>query len=119
MLETLYDRKAWEWADQNGRLTRRKLSSVLPVELNNRILAEETTLGENLDPEWEIFVRRQFKQESKKPMSRHFAAKPDAEFSERLACLKPIVDEIVAYLFPEPQIALADAVIQVQDRPGA
>ena len=99
VLETLYDREAWEWANQRGHLTNRKLSLVLPEQLNNRILDEETTLGENLDPAWEIFVRQEFKQEGKKPMSRHFAKKTDAEFGKRLVCLKPIVDEIVAYLF--------------------
>ena len=103
VLETLYDRRAWEWAEQKGYLADRPLLKCVPDELANRLLNQETTLSENLRTDWEIYVRRQFKQEGKGPLARYFARRPDEEFRERLACLRAVVEEIVAYLFPEGQ----------------
>ncbi len=101
VLETLYDRRAWEWAEQKGYLADRPLLKSVPDELANRLLNQETTLSDNLHADWEIYVRRQFKQEGKRPVARYFARRPDEEFRERLPCLQEVVEEIVTYLFPE------------------
>lgn len=106
VLETLYDREAWEWADNEGWLVdanEKNLSSILPNGLMNRIIKGETTINENLDSEWGIYVLREFDQASKGSMAKHFAGKPDTEFRHRLAGLEPVIFEIVGYLFPESQ----------------
>lgn len=103
VLETLYDREAWEWADNQGHLKERNALSIVPDELGNRILGGETTLPENLESEWAIYVKREFRQEGKGPMARHFAQKSSADFRNRLPILEKIVNEIVAYLFPNTE----------------
>ncbi|OEE65880.1 hypothetical protein A1OO_08710 [Enterovibrio norvegicus FF-33] len=101
VLETLYDRNAWMWADENNHLKERNILSIIPTNLNSRIIAEETTLSEHLDEEWEIYVRKEFTQAGKGPMSRHFCNKDDQEFRDRFACLEQLILQIEAYLFPE------------------
>ena len=101
VLETLYDRRAWEWAEQKGYLMDRPLVKSLPSDLAEQILNQEATLADNLPEDWEIYVRRQFRQEGKGPVARYFAQRPDQEFRERLPCLQEVVEEIVGYLFPE------------------
>ena len=101
VLETLYDRRAWEWAKQRGYLVSRPLTKSLPEELVDQILQQETMLSDNLHEEWEIYVCQQFRQEGKGPVARYFAQRPDEEFRERLLCLKEVVEEIVEYLFSD------------------
>ena len=104
VLETLYGPEAWRWADGNGYLVdRADLWKLLPRELHRRILNNETTLAQHLKPGWDIYVRREFHPHRKVPMAEHISGKPDAEFRQQLAVLKPVVDKIVAYLFPEPE----------------
>ncbi len=100
VLETLYDREAWEWADQHGHLTNREKQNVIPSELGNRIFDGDAALEDHLEDDWAIFVQRDFLQAGKRPMARHFARKSDDEFRQRLPYLEPLVAEIVAYLFP-------------------
>ena len=101
VLETLYDREAWEWAEGRNFLTSRDKRNVIPTELSNRIVDGETTLDAHLSQEWEIFVRREFVQSGKGPMARYFAGRADTEFSSRFVVLREWVEEIVTYLFPE------------------
>ena len=101
VLEILYDRRAWEWAEKRGYLVERPLVKSLPDDLLNRLLKQETTLSDNLHENWEIYVCRQFRQEGKGPVARYFAQRPDEEFHERLSCLEEVVEEIVGYLFPD------------------
>ena len=100
VLETIYDREAWEWAEERNHLADRKLQNVVPSELANRIIAGEATLDEELDEAWAIFVKKEFAQAGKGPMSRHFSRKNDDEFRERLRVLEPLIAEVVGYLFP-------------------
>ena len=41
VLESLYDKEAWEWAKNHRYLQKRSLARVLPEEVNNEILAKE------------------------------------------------------------------------------
>lgn len=102
-LESIYDRKAWRWAEKYGHLVDRKLTSIIPEDLNQRIIAGETTLNEHLGEEWSIFVRKKYSQAGKLPMARHFARMNETDFRNRLSCLESLVSKIVAYLFPETE----------------
>ena len=103
VLETLYDQKAWKWAENQGFLEDQKILDVIPAELNTRIIKGETELSEHLKDEWAIFVRKQFHQAGKGAMAHHFAEMENEQFKERLSFLKPLVEEIVSYLFPEEE----------------
>ena len=100
VLETIYNREAWDWADENDHLKNRNFKKVLNSDLNNRIIAEETTLDDHLDQEWAIFVKKEFAQVGKGPMARHYSGKENDEFRAALPFLEPLVAAIVAYLFP-------------------
>ena len=105
VLETLYDHATWEWAGTHKYLKDRDApESILPRGLVRDIIKKNKTLEDYLDQDWEIYVHREFRPESKIPMAQHFAQKTNEEFRERLACLEPVVDDIVAYLFPEPEV---------------
>ncbi|SFS20050.1 ATP-dependent nuclease [Yoonia litorea] len=112
VLECLYDRQAWEWAEGRGHLKPRHLPGVIPAELNQRIVAGETTLDDNLDDDWAIFVKREFEQGGKRPMAQHYANKEDDDFRGRMPFMENLINEIVGYLFPEqeqPAVAADDA----------
>ena len=100
VLETIYSREAWEWADGRGYLTNRSFHKVLKPDLNNSIVAQETTLDQHLEDEWAIFVKKEFVQAGKGRMAQHFFQKTDNEFRVALPFLESLVTEIVAYLFP-------------------
>ncbi|RRJ83390.1 ATP-dependent nuclease [Aestuariirhabdus litorea] len=103
VLESIYDLDAWRWAEGRGYLEDAKLLNVVPDELMTRIVSGNTTLDENLPNDWAIFVKKQFNQAGKSPMSRYFSGRPDDEFRERFAFLEHLVQEIVNYLFPNEQ----------------
>ena len=100
VLETIFGREAWEWADGRGHLTARDIHKVIPPALANRIVAGETTLDEHLDEAWAVFVKKEFDQAGKGPMARHFSRKNGDEFRAALPFLEPLISEVVAYLFP-------------------
>jgi hypothetical protein len=100
VLESLYDLDAWRWAESQGHLEDSRLSSVVPEVLLNRIVAGETTLDENLEDGWALFVKKQVNQAGKAAMSRYLSNRPDDEFRGRFAFLESLVQEIVDYLFP-------------------
>lgn len=79
----------------------RNIPDVIQKELNNRIITEETKLSDHLNDDWAIFVLKEFSQDSKGAMSRHFSEKPDNEFRDRFSCLEQLILEINSYLFPE------------------
>lgn len=101
VLETLYDLDAWRWAENRGHLKNRHIPAVIPAELNNRIIAEETKLNDHLQDDWAIFVKKEFIQAGKRPMARHLSARPDNEFRTRFSCLEELVHDIEDYLFAE------------------
>ncbi|PJE33749.1 recombination protein F [Pseudooceanicola marinus] len=101
VLECLYDKEAWAWADGRGHLRARNVPGVISNELNNQIVNAETTLDEHLHDDWAIFVKKEFQQLGKAPMARHFAHKSDHDFRARMPFMEPLITEIVAYLFPE------------------
>lgn len=101
VLECLYDREAWLWADERGHLQGRNVPGVISTDLNNQIVNAETTLEEHLHDDWGIFVKKEFAQAGKGPMARHYANKGDDAFRARMAFLDPLITEIVNYLFPE------------------
>ena len=103
VLETLYDQKAWEWAESQGFLEDRKISEVISSELNEQILNGKIGSNEHLKDEWAIFVRKEFNQTGKGAMAHHFAEIEDEQFRERFPFLEPLVEEIVSYLFPEEE----------------
>ena len=109
VLETLYDRDAWIWAKGRGHLEPQDLVSIIPAQLNQRIVVGETALDEHLHDDWAIYVWHKVTQTGKRRLAQHFSRKNDDEFRERLACLEPLVNEIVAYLFPDPPQAEAEA----------
>ena len=101
VLECLYDKEAWEWADVRGHLRVRHIPNVISKELNNQIVNAETTLENHLHDDWAIFVKKEFDQVGKSPMARHYAKKTDEEFRVRMPFIEPLIVQIVAYLFPE------------------
>jgi len=101
VLETLYDKKAWEWADEQGHLAERDPCDFVPKNLFNLIANNKSILKDHLDKDWAIYVEKTFLQEGKMPMAKHFAGKSDDEFRQRLACLENLVTEIVSYLKPQ------------------
>ena len=105
VLESLYDKDAWDWADDRGHLKARNIPNVISNELNNQIVNAETTLEDHLHQDWAIFVKKEFEQVGKGPMARHYAGKEDDEFRARMLFMEPLVAEIVAYLFPEGENA--------------
>ena len=108
VLESMFDGDAWEWAERRGHLTNRDIHKIIPRELGNRIIAGETTLDEQLDEEWAVFVKKEFVQAGKGPMARHISQKNDDDFRAILPFLEPLITEVVEYLFP-PVDELADA----------
>lgn len=120
VLECLYDGNSWDWADSHGHLKPRNVPGVISNELNNQIVNGDTTLDAHLHDDWAIFVKKEFKQEGKGPMARHFANKSVDDFRERMAFLEPLVSEIVAYLFPEDERVRkpGDGAVQPADGAG-
>lgn len=103
VLECLYDKDAWVWADGRGHLQARNVPSVISNELNNQIVNAETTLDQHLHEDWGIFVKKEFKQEGKGPMARHYANKAEEDFRARMSFMEPLIADIVAYLFPRQE----------------
>ncbi len=101
VLECLYDKEAWNWADNRGHLKARNFRSVIPDELFGQIVNDETKLDDHLHEDWAIFVKMEFDQAGKGPIARHFANKADDDFRARMPFLEKRIAEIVAYLFPE------------------
>ncbi|WP_163392677.1 ATP-dependent nuclease [Enterovibrio norvegicus] len=101
VLETIYDHNAWLWAEENNHLQERNILTVIPSDLNSRIIAGDTTLNESLQEEWGIYIRKEFNKAGKGPMSRHFCNKSEQEFRERFSCLEQLMLNIEAYLFQE------------------
>lgn len=101
VLETLYDRDFWDWADGEGYLDDRDPLATLPSDLSRRILAEQTTLDDHLEAAWAIYVRRRVSQEGKTPLAQRATEIPDADFRLRFSFLEALISEIVGYLFPE------------------
>lgn len=101
VLECLYDRQAWDWAEARGHLKARNVVGVISDDLNNQIVAGATTLDAHLSDEWAIFVKREFEQVGKGPMARHFAQKDDREFRSRMPFMAGLIADIVTYLFPQ------------------
>lgn len=101
VLETLYDQKAWEWAESQGFLEDQGILDVIPAELNTRIIKGETKLEENIEDEWAIFVLKKFHQGGKGPAAQYFSEMDDDKFRERFPFLEPLIKEIVSYLFPQ------------------
>ena len=100
VLDTIYNREAWEWADRRGHLTDRDIHKVIQPRLANRILAGEATLDEHLDEAWAVFVKKEFVQAGKGPMARYFSRKNDDQFRAALPFLEPLISEVMGYLFP-------------------
>ena len=98
-LELLYDREAWEWAQENELLEARKLSKFIPTVVNEQIIEGTCTLGDSLGEEWSIFVKNRFTQQGKRLMAEHFSEKDDEEFRERMNCLEALLNDMVTYLF--------------------
>ena len=99
-LEALYDHQAWLWAEENGRLENRdRLDRIIPEELNQRILLDDSTLLETLEDDWSIYVLKQFSQGAKMPTARYYNDMNDADFRIRMACVEGLVNDIIAYLF--------------------
>lgn len=103
VLETLYDQKAWEWAESQGFLEDQGILDVIPAELNTRIIKGETKFEENIEDEWAIFVLKKFNQGGKGPAAQHFSEMDDDKFRERFPFLEPLIKEIVSYLFSQEE----------------
>ena len=100
VLECLYNPQAWNWAEQQGYLGNRDLTGILPAALSSQILSGLTTLDEQLHRDWAVFIKKQFIPRTKTIMARHFANKPDDEFRALFQFLEPLIEDVVAYLFP-------------------
>ena len=100
VLETLYDKAAWEMAEQLGHLADRNISGVIPFELNNQIITGQTKLDEHLQDEWAVFVKKEFLPDRKVRMARYFGQMQENDFRVRLQFLEATVTSIVEYLFP-------------------
>ncbi|UGB44270.1 ATP-binding protein [Frateuria edaphi] len=99
VLETLYDKPAWEWAERSGHLVDRDKTSVVPVALTNRIIDGQTALDDHLNPAWSIYVKKEFAQHGKRPMARFLANLPEASFRQRFAFLEGTLGSITSYIF--------------------
>lgn len=100
VLECLYDREAWEWAEAQGHLKNRSAVGVIPQAVLDDIVAGDAELDDHLQDEWSIFVKRKFLQAGKGPVARHYANMEDDDFRARMPFLEPTVAELIAYLFP-------------------
>ena len=100
VLETLYDKETWLWAEKNNYLKNRKISDIITTELNNQILIGEKALDEFLDNEWDIYVKKEFSREGKMPMAQYFSKITDEEFQRKFAILSSLIQSITSYLFP-------------------
>ena len=118
VLEALYDDALLQWADGEGYLEDRDLLAVLPEVVSRRILTEQSTLDDEMEDEWSMYVRRQVTQVGKVPLAEQAAAMDNDDFSERMAFMEPLVTEIIAYLFPEAAEALPPNVNPVQPDQG-
>ena len=105
VLESLYDREAWYWADQQGFLEAQDLMMTVPAALSQSIIAGEENLDDHVDNAWAVYVKRKVEQPGKGPLARHFCGRNDDEFRARLGCLQGLVGSIVDYLFPDRQQA--------------
>ena len=99
VLESMYDRKTWKWAEEHHRLKQRILADIIPKELNQHIIDDKDKLCNHLDDAWSIFVLKEFSQAGKLPMAKHFAQMEEEQFRERLGSLESLVTGIIKYLF--------------------
>jgi len=97
-LEELYPRHVWEDADANGLLEDRSLAGVLPDELINRMVRGEETLHSVFGEGFEIYGLKRFRQEGKAAAASRISRWHSNLFEEHFAFLRPLVQEIEAYL---------------------
>ena len=99
-LEALYDTMTWRWAEEHGHLEKRnRLVDIIPNELNQSILDNETTLTEALEDEWSIYVTNRFSQNAKLTVAQYYRGMLGEDFRVRMGCLEPLVTDIIDYLF--------------------
>lgn len=103
VLECLYDRPAWEWAEERGHLKARSAIGVVPRALLDEIVLGNAVLDEHLDDGWAIFVKREFEQAGKGPMAQHYSNMDEDEFRARMPFMNDLITEIIAYLFPDEE----------------
>ena len=101
VLECIYDRQTWEWAEKKGHLRARDLTKVIPPDLLRDIIDGKIKRDDILNDTWAIFVKSEFKQEGKLPMAHHFYKMKSDDFRARLPFLETLVNEIILYLFPD------------------
>lgn len=104
-LETLYPVAIWTNAGARNHLTRRDPGKVCHPDLVNRILLGETTLEEQLDPNWAFLVRDDFASEHKIPTARRLCQQADPACRETLANFEPLLLEALTFLGIGPALA--------------
>lgn len=100
VLECLYDKENWQWADNKGYLEERKnIDKLVPRKKLDEIMQDKTTVTDLLCDEWAIYIKKNFKFKFKVKMANRYAQFPDDEFRERMSFMKETIEEIVNFLF--------------------
>tara|TARA_R110002072_G_scaffold182916_2_gene339165 strand:+ start:6040 stop:7872 length:1833 start_codon:yes stop_codon:yes gene_type:complete len=97
-LEEAFPIEWWEHAENRGYLERRDRRAVLSSALEARILNEETTFDEELDPEWGIYARSKVRGESKEAFVRWVLQRPEAELRREFRPLIYALRQAVAWI---------------------
>lgn len=100
VLETIYNKKTWEWAAEHGYLSIRDKNNVIPSVLANQIFSGDTKLDDHLEESWKIYIEHEFNGEGKIPTARYVQNMDEKQFREDFSCLEKLVNDIVEYLFP-------------------
>ena len=97
-LETLYPVEVWTEAGSKNRLARRDPSKVCHPDLVNRILLGETTLEEQLHPDWAYLVKHDFAAEHKIRTAQRLCQQVDQVCRATLASLEPLLREVLEFI---------------------
>jgi len=97
-LETLYPVAVWTEAGNRNRLSQRDPSKVCHPDLVRRILLNETTFEEHLDPVWAYLVRDDFAPEHKISTAYRLCEQTDEVCREALGGFESLLREALAFL---------------------
>lgn len=97
-LETLYQTRIWEWANENNYLESRPRRDVYPNALVDRILSGDAEPDEGLQNDWRIYVEQKFKSEFKIPTARYLVARNDGECRNELRDFEPMLANVLTFL---------------------
>lgn len=98
VLETLYPREVWQQAYARDELERYDLAKILNTSQIQRVLTQAITANDLFEEDWWLLYMHAFANERKISLARELVARNDAEIT--LQNFRPLIDDIVRYLFP-------------------